>query len=612
MPPFSVLDTRSGYWQDRQRSWISLGIQWRARPQRGARGRRHLRFRMPTGASGGGLGIPARGEGEGAGAHGLGRGPRARSARRATARGGHRRLAGALVQESHADYKARMRAEAAGTIGQLGRPRGSAAERRHAARGLRRQLRPGGGRECLGRQGTRCSGPGTLRAGLPLVQPGGRPRGRSRPAAACAGSWRPRSGPLFGTDLSVPQLEANALQVPPIRRTWQDWHPGHWSTTRLGSTGRAEPAAVRGRGHGRPDFTCPPYYDLEVYSDDLADLSRASTRESPVLGYRECTAAAAPRWRPDLRRRVVGEVRDKKGHCHGLVPDHPGLRGRRPAVLQRGHPWSRAWAACPFAPRACSRPAGTRVRPPERAGVRERLVEGRVRGVRGRARRIRRGGHQRARRARRGGHLRPPAFKEDNAILEATTARPTTAIREPARTRAVRDRPQARIRSGHPAGHECTRCGKRRGDPPRRIDVAHEAGIHEPGGDARLDCAPETEHERRVDAARARIRRPGWAPRTRFGSSAASRRPRWPTGPGWPYPPCAYQTHGQARPDGRAHARRGARAALAPAMICTSTPACAAGCGPARSCPAGLRGVRGRGHGWLAALAAGGDRGRLG
>jgi hypothetical protein len=26
-PPFSVLDTRQGYWQERRRSWLSLGMQ---------------------------------------------------------------------------------------------------------------------------------------------------------------------------------------------------------------------------------------------------------------------------------------------------------------------------------------------------------------------------------------------------------------------------------------------------------------------------------------------------------------------------------------------------------------------------------------------------------
>jgi len=27
MPPFSVLDARQGYWQDRKRAWLSLGIE---------------------------------------------------------------------------------------------------------------------------------------------------------------------------------------------------------------------------------------------------------------------------------------------------------------------------------------------------------------------------------------------------------------------------------------------------------------------------------------------------------------------------------------------------------------------------------------------------------
>lgn len=26
VPPFSILDTKQGYWQDRKRNWINLGI----------------------------------------------------------------------------------------------------------------------------------------------------------------------------------------------------------------------------------------------------------------------------------------------------------------------------------------------------------------------------------------------------------------------------------------------------------------------------------------------------------------------------------------------------------------------------------------------------------
>lgn len=68
-------------------------------------------------------------------------------------------------------------------------------------------------------------------------------------------------------------------------------------------------------------FTCPPYADLEVYSDDPRDLS--------TLGYAEfrraladVLRAAAVLLKPDrFVVLVVGEVRGKDGNYYGLVPD---------------------------------------------------------------------------------------------------------------------------------------------------------------------------------------------------------------------------------------------------------------------------------------------------
>ena len=122
-----------------------------------------------------------------------------------------------------------------------------------------------------------------------------------------------------GTDLSLPQVEANYQQVPGIKRVVEGWqHDPRW-----------EHADARDLlehvDEGTADliFTCPPYYDLEVYSDDPADLSAVATYQEFVLGYRQCIAAAAAALRQDrFAIFVVGEVRDKRtGRYVGLVPD---------------------------------------------------------------------------------------------------------------------------------------------------------------------------------------------------------------------------------------------------------------------------------------------------
>ena len=65
--------------------------------------------------------------------------------------------------------------------------------------------------------------------------------------------------------------------------------------------------------------TCPPYGDLEVYSDDPADIS-AMDWAGFVEAYREILAGAVARLRPDrFVVVVVGDVRDKRGSYRGLV-----------------------------------------------------------------------------------------------------------------------------------------------------------------------------------------------------------------------------------------------------------------------------------------------------
>lgn len=69
-------------------------------------------------------------------------------------------------------------------------------------------------------------------------------------------------------------------------------------------------------------FSCPPYADLEVYSDDPRDISTWSY-EDFVRGHAAAIAGAVDRLRPNRYAAwVIGEVRDKKtGAYRGLVAE---------------------------------------------------------------------------------------------------------------------------------------------------------------------------------------------------------------------------------------------------------------------------------------------------
>ena len=86
-------------------------------------------------------------------------------------------------------------------------------------------------------------------------------------------------------------------------------------------------------------FSCPPYHDLEVYSDDPRDLS-AMEWDGFVEAHRRIVAAAAERLRPErFAVWVVGEVRGPDGAVRGIVPEtidafaRAGLRLYNDAVL---------------------------------------------------------------------------------------------------------------------------------------------------------------------------------------------------------------------------------------------------------------------------------------
>ena len=68
-------------------------------------------------------------------------------------------------------------------------------------------------------------------------------------------------------------------------------------------------------------FSCPPYADLEVYSDDPLDLSTMKYADFRTV-YFEIIRKACDRLKPDsFACFVVGEVRDKRGHYIDFVGD---------------------------------------------------------------------------------------------------------------------------------------------------------------------------------------------------------------------------------------------------------------------------------------------------
>jgi hypothetical protein len=114
-----------------------------------------------------------------------------------------------------------------------------------------------------------------------------------------------------GVELRPEQVAANAAQRAIAGRIAPTWYEGD---------SRAIQTLC---AHVRADmvFSCPPYADLEVYSDDPRDLS---TLDYPafVAAYTEIIAATCAMLKPDrFACFVVGEVRDKRGNYRHFVGD---------------------------------------------------------------------------------------------------------------------------------------------------------------------------------------------------------------------------------------------------------------------------------------------------
>lgn len=130
-----------------------------------------------------------------------------------------------------------------------------------------------------------------------------------------------------GIELRAEQVDANVAQAAELD------DPPTWLT----GDSRTVLPTIQDRFDGI--LSCPPYADLEVYSDDPADLSNMPWPDF-IAAYRDIIARACDLLTPDrFAVWVVGEVRDPAGNYRGLVPEtvraftDAGLRLYNEAVL---------------------------------------------------------------------------------------------------------------------------------------------------------------------------------------------------------------------------------------------------------------------------------------
>lgn len=116
----------------------------------------------------------------------------------------------------------------------------------------------------------------------------------------------------FGIDLRQEQIDANRLQGKEIcKEIMPEWACGDSRNI----------DKIFCQGEADFIFSCPPYADLEVYSDDPNDLS---TLDYPQFkeAYFDIIKMSCDKLKHDrFACFVVGEVRHKKGGYYGFVPD---------------------------------------------------------------------------------------------------------------------------------------------------------------------------------------------------------------------------------------------------------------------------------------------------
>jgi DNA modification methylase len=118
--------------------------------------------------------------------------------------------------------------------------------------------------------------------------------------------------PYTGIDLRAEQIAANEMQAtaiqPKIKPSW--------------ICGNSEKIAELAPGNYDLVFSCPPYYNLEVYSDIAGDLSTIGTYDEFITVYRAIIAQCCGMLNDNrFACFVVGDIRDKKGFYQNFCAD---------------------------------------------------------------------------------------------------------------------------------------------------------------------------------------------------------------------------------------------------------------------------------------------------
>ncbi len=261
VPPFTVLDARAGYWQERKQAWLGLGIQGEV--------------------------------GRGAGLVGGWGGDAARQAIY-NARDAEAPKAGIRCGEGRPDdHYASSRAG----YGQWDTTKGEAA---------------------WGGAGTSVFDPVLCELAYRWFSPPGGQVLDPFAGGSVRGIVAAALGRAYtGIDLRPEQVAANERQRAAIGATHPFEHPPAW----VCGDSMDLPEHVAGAQYDFA-FSCPPYFDLERYSDDERDLSNAISYLQFQSAYRMIIGYTVEALKPDrFACFVVGEVRGKDGHYVGLVPD---------------------------------------------------------------------------------------------------------------------------------------------------------------------------------------------------------------------------------------------------------------------------------------------------